>query len=39
MAAVLEDLDTVHFGLDIETYQAQELYEILEQFVPSGHAH
>jgi hypothetical protein len=28
MAAVLEDLDTVHFGLDIETYQAQELYEI-----------
>ena len=39
MAAVLEDLDTVHFGLDIETYKAQELYEILEQFVPSGHAH
>lgn len=39
MAAVLEELDTVHFGLDIETYQAQELYEILEQFVPSGHAH
>lgn len=39
MASVLEDLDTVHFGLDIETDKAQELYEILEQFVPSGHAH
>ena len=39
MAAVLEDLDAVHFGLDLETYKAQELYEILEQFVPSGHAH
>ena len=39
MAAVLEDLDTVHFGLDFETYKAKELYEILEQFVPSGHAH
>ncbi len=39
MAEVLEDLDTVHFGLDMETYQAQELYQILEDFVPSGHAH
>lgn len=39
MASVLEDLDTVHFGLDIETDKAQELYEILEQFIPSGHAH
>lgn len=39
MATVLEDLDTVHFGLDIETYEAQELYEIMEQFVPAGHAH
>jgi hypothetical protein len=39
MAAVLEDLDTVHFGLDDETYKTQELYEILERFVPSGHAH
>ena len=39
MADVLEDLDTVHFGLDIETYKAEELYEILEQFIPSGHAH
>lgn len=39
MASVLEDLDTVHFGLEIETDKAQELYEILEQFVPSGHAH
>lgn len=38
MAAVLEDLDTIHFGLNLETYKAQELYEILEQFVPSGHA-
>jgi len=36
MADVLEDLDTVHFGLDMETYKAQELYEILEQFAPSG---
>jgi hypothetical protein len=39
MSTVLEELDTVHFGLDIETYKAQELYEILEQFVPSDHAH
>ena len=39
MAAVLEDLDTVHFGLDLETYKAQELYEIMEQFVPTGHVH
>lgn len=39
MAAVLEDLDTVHFGLDLETYKAQELYQILEQFVPSSYAH
>lgn len=39
MAEVLEDLDTVHFGLDMETYQAQKLYQILEDFVPSGHAH
>ena len=39
MARALEDLDTVHFGLEMETYQAQELYEIMEQFVPSGHAH
>ncbi|MBI2059332.1 MAG: hypothetical protein HYT87_06120 [Nitrospirae bacterium] len=39
MAAVLEDLDTVQFGLDMETYKAQELYGILEQFVPSGRAH
>jgi len=39
MAAVLEELDTVYFGLDIETYKAQELYEILEQLVPSSHAH
>ena len=36
MADVLEDLDTVHFGLDMETYQAQELHEILEQFAPSS---
>lgn len=35
MATLLEDLDAVHFGLDIETYQAQELWEILEEFVPS----
>ena len=39
MAPVLEDLDTVHFGLHIESYKAQELYDLLEQFVPSGHAH
>lgn len=39
MAAVLEDLDTVNFGLDLETCKAEELYELLEQFVPSGHAH
>ena len=39
MAAVLEDLDTVHFGLDIETDRAREINEILEQFVSSGHAH
>jgi hypothetical protein len=39
MSTVLEDLDTVHFGLNVETDEAQELYEILEQFVPSGHAH
>ena len=32
MEAVLEALDTVHFGLDIETYKAQELYEILEHY-------
>jgi|CXWL01.1.fsa_nt_gi hypothetical protein len=37
MSAVLEDIDTIHFGLDMETCKAQELYEILEQFVPSGH--
>ena len=36
MAAVLEDLDTIHFGLNIETYKAQELYAIMEQFVPSS---
>jgi hypothetical protein len=39
MASVLEELDTVHFGLSIETDKAQELYEVLEQFVPSGRAH
>lgn len=39
MAAILEDLDTVHFGLNIETYKARELYEILEQFAPSADAH
>ena len=35
VAAVLEGLDTVHFGLDLETSKEQELYEVLEQFVPS----
>lgn len=39
MSTVLGDLATVHFGLNVETDEAQELYEILEQFVPSGHAH
>ncbi len=39
MAEVLEDLSTVHFGLDIETYNAQELCEIMEQLVSSDHAH
>ncbi len=33
MSSVLEDLDTVRFGLNIETDRAQEVYEILEQFV------
>ena len=35
MAAVLEDLDTVHFGLNIETDKAEELYSLLsESFHP-----
>jgi len=38
MATILEDLNTVHFGLDIETHKAQELYEIMERFAPSDHA-
>jgi hypothetical protein len=39
MSAVLQDLETVHFGLNIETDKAQEIYEILEEFVPSGYSH
>lgn len=39
MSQVLEDLDIVHFGLDVETHRAQEIYQILEDFIPSGHAH
>ena len=39
MAAVLEKLDTVHLGLSIETDRAQELYEILEEFVTVDHGH
>jgi hypothetical protein len=30
MSSVLEDLDTIHFGLDIETDKAQEVYEIIQ---------
>ncbi len=30
MSSVLEDLDTIHFGLNIETDRAQEVYEIVQ---------
>jgi hypothetical protein len=38
MAEVLKYLETVHFGLHLETCKAQELNQILEDFVSSGHA-
>jgi hypothetical protein len=36
MSAVLEDLDTVHFGLNIETDKAQEVYEAIESLLSSA---
>lgn len=35
MATVLEELDTVHFGLNIETDSARQIYEVVERFVSS----
>ncbi|MCX6834552.1 MAG: hypothetical protein NTW07_05360 [candidate division Zixibacteria bacterium] len=37
MSSVLEDLDTIHFGLSIETDVAQEVYEAI-QSLPSSAA-
>ena len=35
MSSVLEDLDAIHFGLDIETDVAQEVYEAVESLLAS----
>jgi hypothetical protein len=36
MSSVLEDLDTIHFGLNIETDVAQEVYETVESLLCSA---
>jgi len=33
MSKVLESLETIHFGLDIETDKAQEIYETVQQII------
>jgi len=35
MSAMLEDLHTIHFGLDVETCEARELYEAVEWSISS----
>jgi len=35
MTSVLEDLDTIHFGLNIEADMAQEVYEAVESLLSS----
>jgi hypothetical protein len=35
MSSVLEDLDTIHFGLNIKTDVAQEVYEAVESLLSS----
>lgn len=32
MNKLLDDLEIINFGLDVETYQAEEVYELLEKF-------
>ena len=36
MSKVLESLETLHFGLDIETDKAQEIYETVQQIITSA---
>ena len=35
MSSVLEELDIIHCGLDMETYQAEEVYEAVESLLSS----
>jgi len=36
MSSVLKDLDTIRFGLNIEMDMAQEVYETIENLLPSA---